>query len=91
MVSQRRPTWYGSEEGKYLDHVTSALALDDDAALGGVAAAAAAVNQEARPAAHVVGRCGIQVVAVRHALEGVHVSKSVCALRKRSSRTGRIR
>ena len=56
-----------------LDHVARALApalaLDDDASLGGVAAAAAAVDQEARPAAHVVGRRGIQVAL-----------QSICAL-----------
>ena len=35
----------------HLDHVARALALANDAPLGGVAAAAAAVDQEARPAA----------------------------------------
>ena len=51
----------GSSEIVRLDHVACALALDDDASLGGVAAAAAAVDQEAKPAAHFVGRRGIQV------------------------------
>ena len=75
----------------HLDHVARALALDDDAPLGGVAAAAAAVDQEARPAAHIVGRRGIQVVAVWHALKGVHVSQSVCALWKWSNRDTTMR
>ena len=81
----------GSSEIVRLDHVACALALDDDASLGGVAAAAAAVDQEARPAAHVVGRRGIQVVAVWHALKGVHVSQSICALWKWSNRDTTIR
>ena len=60
----------------HLDHVARALALDDDAPLGGVAAAAAAVDQEARPAAHVVGRRGILQVALQ----------SICVLWKWSNR-----
>jgi len=42
------------------------------------------VNQEARAAAHVVGGVGVQLVAVRHALEGLHVAEGVAPLRKRA-------
>jgi hypothetical protein len=64
----------GSSEIVRLDHVACALALDDDASLGGVAAAAAAVDQEAKPAAH-VGRRGIQVAL-----------QTICVLWKWSNR-----
>lgn len=43
------------------------------------------MNQKARATAHVVGGRRIQVVAVRHALEGVHVAQSVRSLRQRAN------
>lgn len=70
------------ECGTALDHVTSGLRLDHNASLGGVAAAAATMDQEARATAHIIGGRRVQVIAVVHALEGSHVSESVGALRK---------
>jgi hypothetical protein len=67
--------------GTRLDLVADVLVLDHDAALGRVAGAAAAVNQEARAAAH-VAVLRVQLVAVRHALEGLHVAQLVVALRE---------
>lgn len=62
------------QAGARLDLVSRGLALDHDAALRGVAGASTAVDQEARAAAHVVGGVGVQLVAVGHALEGLHVA-----------------
>jgi hypothetical protein len=73
------------EGGSALDLVADVLVLDDDASLRGVAAAAAAVDEEARATAHVIGAGRVKIVAVRHALEGVHVSKGVVSLRKRAN------
>jgi hypothetical protein len=75
---------HDGESGARLDHVASVLIFDHDAALRRVAGAAAAVNQEARAAAHVVRGIGVERVAVGHALKGLHVAQRVATLRKRS-------
>lgn len=43
------------------------------------------MNQKLRATTHVVGRGGVQVVGVRVALVGEHVTQSVCSLRKRAN------
>lgn len=68
-----------------LDQITSRFRLNDDAAFGGVTGAASSVNEKSRATAHVVRAGWVQIVAIRHALECVHVSKSVGALRKGSN------
>ena len=65
-----------------LDQIAGVLVFDDNAAFRRVTAAPAAVDQETRPATHVIARVGIQLVAVGHAFEGHHVAQSVLALRQ---------
>jgi len=72
--------------GTTLDLVASGLALDHDASLRGVGRASTTVNQEAGASAHGVGRRGVQLVAVVHALEGGHGAQSVGTLRQRTNR-----
>lgn len=76
--------FHHGEAGAGLDLVSHVLVLDDDAALGRVAGASAAVDEEAGATAHVVGGVGVQVVAVIHALEGAHVAEGVATLGKRA-------
>jgi len=71
-----------SEARARLDQVAGVLVFNDDAAFRRVAAASAAVNQESRSAAHVVGRVWVENVAVGHALKGHHVAQAVLTLRK---------
>ena len=71
-----------SEARARLDQVAGVLVFDDNAAFRRVGAATAAVNQESRSAAHVVGRVWVQNVAVGHALESHHVAQAVLTLRK---------
>ena len=74
------------EGGARLDQVARVLVGNDDAADGGIAAAAvAAVDQEVGPAAHVVGRRGEELVRVRVALVGEHVAQRVRARGQRAA------
>jgi len=72
------------EGGAALDLVAGGLVRDHDTAFGRVAAAVAAVNQETRATAHAVAAGGVELVAVRHALVGVHVAQGVGSRRKRT-------
>jgi hypothetical protein len=68
------------QSGTTLDLVTSAFRLDDDAALRRVSRAASAMDQEAGAAAHVVGGCGVEIIAIWHPFELTHVAESVSSL-----------
>lgn len=72
------------KSGTGLDLVASRLTLNDDASFRGIARASSSMNQEARASTHVIGGGRIEVIAVGHALESVHISESVSSLRKRS-------
>ena len=69
-----------------LDLVASALALDHDAALRRISSASTTVNQKTRATTHTVGRRRIQLIAVVHSLESLHVAQGISALRKRTNR-----
>lgn len=43
------------------------------------------MDQKAASSAHIVARAGVQLIAVRHALEGLHVAKGVRSWRKRTN------
>lgn len=72
--------------GTALDFVTSVLIFDHNTTLRRIARASSTVDKEARATTHVVAARGIQLVAIRHALKGHHVTKGVSALRKRTHR-----
>lgn len=84
-LQSRADLVHHGESGAALDLVADVLVLDHNAALGGVAGASAAVDEEAGAAAHAVGCVGVQVVAVVHSLEGAHVAQSVASLGKRTN------
>ncbi len=65
------------ESSTTLDLVADVLILNDNATFRWVTRASTAVDQKAGASTHVVGGGWVQVVAVWHALEGVHVSEGV--------------
>lgn len=84
MHSRRKRLSNHLQSGTRLDHVASAFAFNDDASFRRVGRASTSVNQKARASTHVVGGRRVQIVAVRHALEGVHISQGVRSLRERT-------
>lgn len=72
------------ESGTTLDLIASGFTLDHDTTLGRVTRASTTVDKEARTTAHGVGSGGVELIAVVHALKGLHVAKCVRSRRQRA-------